>query len=364
MNSWKRCRKMLCVRLDNMGDVLMSSPAFIALRESFGCRITLLTSSMGAPIAPYLPAIDEVLVFDSPWVKRDGLPDPESLTEVVATLKQKNFDAAVIFTAFSQNPLPAALLLYQAKIPRTLAYCRENPYMLLTDWVPEKEPYDFIRHQVIRDLDLVKEVGACVKDERLHVCLSDEEWPDVKAKVESTGADLVRPWLIFHPGVSEVKRQYSTADWISIGQAVSHGGYKILLTGTAEHVHILQEISAGIGNNCIVMPTLSLHEFMLLVKHAPLVVTVNTVTAHIAAAVQTQVIVLYAETNPQHTPWNVPSRIFTFPVADSLQSKNEVLKYVTKNFLIPGAAIATPGEISQAVLQMMTSVLEEKRLVF
>src|SRR5688572_6396513 len=139
MNSWKHCRKILCVRLDNMGDVLMSSPAFVALRESFGGRITLLTSSMGAPIAPYIPAIDEVLVFDSPWVKRDGLPDLESLTEVVATLKQKKFDAAVIFTAFSQNPLPAALLLYQAKIPRTLAYCRENPYMLLTNWIPEKE---------------------------------------------------------------------------------------------------------------------------------------------------------------------------------------------------------------------------------
>jgi ADP-heptose:LPS heptosyltransferase len=364
MNSWKHCRKILCVRLDNMGDVLMSSPAFVALRESFGCRITLLTSSMGAPIAPYIPAIDEVLVFDSPWVKRDGLPDTESLIEVVATLKQKNFDAAVIFTAFSQNPLPAALLLYQAKIPRTLAYCRENPYMLLTNWIPEKEPYDFIRHQVTRDLDLVKEVGARVKDERLQVCLPEEEWPHVKAKVEFTGVDLLRPWLIFHPGVSEVKRQYPTSDWISIGRRVSGEGYRILLTGTAEHVHNLREMSEGIGKNCMVMPTLALHEFMLLVKHAPLVVTVNTATSHIAAAVQTSVIVLYAETNPQHTPWNVRSRIFTFTVTDNLQSKNEVLKYVTKNFLIPGATIATPDEISQTILQMMASVLKQKRLVF
>jgi ADP-heptose:LPS heptosyltransferase len=364
MNSWEYCHEILCVRLDNMGDVLMSTPAIAALKESFGCRITLLTSSMGAPIASYIQCIDEVLVFDAPWVKTKGMEDRDASTRMISTLKDKNFDAAVIFTVFSQNPLPAALLLYQAGIPRRLAYCRENPYMLLTDWVPEKEPYEFIRHQVVRDLDLVKNVNATVKDDRIQLRLTNEEWPELKAKVESYGADLSRPWIIFHPGVSEVKRQYPATDWISIGRNISREGYTILLTGTAEHVPGLCEISAGIGHNCVVLPALTLHEFMLLVRHAPLVLTVNTATAHIAAAVETPVIVLYAETNPQHTPWKVCNRIFTFPVPVNLQSKNEVLKYATTNFILPGSEPANVGQISTTVLEMMRSWSPQERSIF
>jgi ADP-heptose:LPS heptosyltransferase len=363
MTSWTNCRRILCVRLDNMGDVLMSSPAFAALKESFGCTITLLTSSMGAPVAPYVSAIDEVLVWDSPWVKTGEVADPKTVTQLVATLKEKRFDAAVIFTVFSQSALPAAMLLYMAEIPRRLAYCRENPYMLLTDWVPDREPYDLIRHQVKRDLDLVKEVGAFAKDYNIKIQLKEEEWEDLTGKVESLGADLSRPWVIFHPGVSEAKREYPIDDWISIGQAVSRERVTILLTGTAEQATHLERISDGIGKNCVVLQTLTLHELMLLIRHAPLVLTVNTVTAHMAAALQTPVIVLYAETNPQHTPWKVHSKVFTFPVPHELQSRNEVLKYVAANFSLPGASRANSIEVSNAVLEMMSAFLEKDRLV-
>ena len=56
--------------------------------------------------------------------------------------------------------LPAAYLTYLAGIPRRLAHCRENPYQLLTDWVPETEPAEQIRHEVRRQLDLVAAVGG------------------------------------------------------------------------------------------------------------------------------------------------------------------------------------------------------------
>ena len=55
-------------------------------------------------------------------------------------LSARRFDAAVIFTVYSQSPLPAALLLLQAGVPLRLAHCRENPYGLLTQWGREREP--------------------------------------------------------------------------------------------------------------------------------------------------------------------------------------------------------------------------------
>ena len=85
---------------------------------------------------------------------------------MVRKLREQRFDAAVIFSVFSQNPLPAAFLCHLADIPLRLAYCRENPYHVLTHWVPDPEPRAGIRHEVQRQLDLVRPSAAVPRDER------------------------------------------------------------------------------------------------------------------------------------------------------------------------------------------------------
>ena len=108
-----------------------------------------------------MPVIDEVIVYDAPWVKNDVVVnDSKREYAMVRKLRRQRFDAAVIFCVFSQNPLPAAFLCHLADIPLRLAYCRENPYKILTDWVPDPEPKKFIRHEVERQLDLVKTIGC------------------------------------------------------------------------------------------------------------------------------------------------------------------------------------------------------------
>ena len=53
--SWSEARNLLCVRLDGIGDLLMTTPAVRACKESFGCRISLLASNAGAAAARYVP---------------------------------------------------------------------------------------------------------------------------------------------------------------------------------------------------------------------------------------------------------------------------------------------------------------------
>ena len=52
-----------------------------------------------------------------------------------------------------------------------------------------------------------------------------------------------------------------------------------------------------------------LGELAALLSLAPVLITNNTGPAHVAAATGTPVVDLYALTNPQHTPWAVPSRV-------------------------------------------------------
>ncbi len=140
--SWNDAAHLLCVRLDTIGDVLMTTPAIRALKQARpGRRITLLTSAPGAAIVPLVPEIDDCIVYDAPWLKATA-PRANSAPDwaMIERLRAAGFDGAVIFTVYSQNPLPSALLCHLADIPLRLAHCREQPYQLLTDCVREWSP--------------------------------------------------------------------------------------------------------------------------------------------------------------------------------------------------------------------------------
>jgi ADP-heptose:LPS heptosyltransferase len=174
--AWNDAVRVLCVRLDSLGDVLMTTPALRALKLSHPARlIALLTSPAGAVIARAVPEIDEVIVYEAPWMKATpGRADTSADLAMIERVRRMNFDTAVIFTVYSQSSLPAAFFCQLAGIPLRLAHCRENPYLLLSDWIAEPEPHNGIRHEVRRQLDLVASVGCTTSDERLslRVCAS------------------------------------------------------------------------------------------------------------------------------------------------------------------------------------------------
>jgi lipopolysaccharide heptosyltransferase II len=335
-----------------MGDLIMSGPAIRALKQSFDCKITVLTSSMAASIVKHMPEIDDAIIFDVPWIKTEEADN--DLSDIVKTLKSRAFDAAVIFTVYSQSALPSAMLAYQAGIPRVLAYCRENPYGLITDWVPDKEPFEFIKHQVKRDLDLVELVGAEVRDDRLHLEVKSGLWnANVVGKLTLHGINVEQPWIVLHPGVSEVKRQYPLESWIAVAKLLINQGYQVLFTGSKTEKNLTDQLRFATGEGSYSLGgILDLDEFICLIKEAPLVLSVNTGTVHIAAAVGTPVVVLYAQTNPQHTPWKIENKVLQYSVPKDIRSKNEVIAWVNKNLYSVDVPIPTPAEVVTAVLQL------------
>ena len=302
-------KSILCVRLDSIGDVLMTTPAMRALRESLGCSITLLTSAAGAVVAPLVPEIDDTLVFAAPWMKASG-QQPGDDRELIAALGARGFDAAVIFTVYSQSALPAAYLCYLAGIPRRVAHCRENPYQLLTDWVSDPEPASLIRHEVRRQLDLVATLGCSTADERLSFRVP------VAARASAAGLRNGKPLVVVHPGASAASRRYPPEHYSrAIDLLVAETGCDAVFTGDAHESGLVEGIRAAMRHRSrALVGELDLGELGALIDEADLLVSNNTGPAHIAAALGTPVVDLYALTNPQHTPWLVPSRVLNHDV--------------------------------------------------
>ncbi|MFB3819787.1 MAG: lipopolysaccharide heptosyltransferase II [Candidatus Methylomirabilales bacterium] len=310
---WESAERILCVRADGVGDLLMTTPAIRALRESGpGRRVTLLTSSWAAEAAWLVPEVDDVLVHDAPWVKATP-PRSDSRAEhaMAALLRECRFDAAVIFTVYSQNPLPAAFLCYLADIPLRLAHCRENPYQLLTHWVAETEPGQGVRHEVQRQLDLVARVGCATRDVRLSLRVSPAARARVREMLGAAGVRLDEPWVVLHPGATAASRRYPPEGFAEAARRLAdEDGLQIVLSGTQEEAELVARIQAAAGvPSRSLAGRLAFPELCALIAEAHLLIVNNTGPSHVAAAVGTPVVTLYALTNPQHTPWAVPSRV-------------------------------------------------------
>jgi len=357
---WKDCKNLLIIRPDNMGDVLMSSPAIRVLRNFTGARISLLTSSKGAGIARLNPDVDEVIVFDLPWVKTDSQPEPKQLAEIVTWLRLQSFDGCILFTVYSQNPLPAAMIAYMAEIPLRLAYCRENPYGLLTHWLPDQEPYNFIRHQVERDLGLVAHIGATAPRGPLIVAIPPESLKTAAERLNLIGFDLRQRYMIIHPGVSEARREYPLARWVTCGrELIKKIGMPLLITGSGEERELAGSLALAIGTGAYnAAGLLDLAEFSVAVRAATAMISVNTGAVHLAAAVQTPVVVLYAQTNPQHTPWMVPNVVLEYTVPNAMKSKNEVVMHVDRLYYSRPRPFPAETTVVHALQQLLNGQIE------
>lgn len=348
---WNDARRILCVRLDNMGDVLMSTPAIRAMKALRpNARLSLMTSRSGALVADFLPDVDDTIVYDAAWVK-NGSQGNEDDIAAIKELARRRFDAAVIFTVYSQSALPGAMMCHLAGIPLILAHSRENPYRLLSHWVRETEPQQGARHEVQRQLDLVASVGAHSTNTRLAFLTRQADRRSMLQVLRASNVPNAGDWIVVHCGATAESRRYGANGFSSMLSLLDAGGRPVLLTGSAHERELVDRIIAGTqGTNQLVnlAGRLDLGQFGCLIQDASLLISNNTGPVHIAAAVQTPVVDLYALTNPQHTPWQVEHRVLSCDVPCKYCYRS-VCPY-GHNACLTGIA---PEEIVQAAYELL-----------
>jgi ADP-heptose:LPS heptosyltransferase len=248
-------------------------------------------------------------------MKHSGPTDAAADANMIAALRERDFEAAAIFTVYTQSALPAALLCHLAGVPLRAAHSREKPYGLLTQWLPEREPDELVRHEVRRQLDLAAALGAPAADEPLRVVLPAAARERGRALLAEAGLGCAARWAVVHPGSSASSRRYPEELWAPACRAlVEERGVELVFTGDAEEAALVERLRGMAGAGRSFAGRLTLAELAAVIEAAPLLLAGNTGPVHLAAAVGTPVVDLYALTNPQHTPWGVPNRVLSHDV--------------------------------------------------
>ena len=225
MNEWLAAKNILVVRLDNIGDIVMLGPALRAVKEtSPQARLTLLASPAGSAAAPLLPWIDDVITWRVVWQDVGGrMPfNPEREWELINVLAERKFDAALIFTSFSQTPHTPGYACYLAGIPLRAGESKEFGGSTLTTEL-RGAPDEL--HQVERNLRLIEHLGFVVRDRQLAIVIPEEARQAVPVLLERVGLDAEEPFLLLHPGASARARRCSTCTPRTWSGSCSPNGY-------------------------------------------------------------------------------------------------------------------------------------------
>lgn len=287
-------RHTIVVRPDNNGDVLLSGPAIRAVAAGSG-RVTLWAGPRGEAAGRLLPQVDRVLVRELPWI--DLAPDPVDrgwLDATIAEIGALEADAAIILSSFHQSPLPTALVLRSAGVPFIAATSVDYPGSLLD--VRHRISDDV--HEVERSLDLVRSAGfelPAGDDARLRIRPVDAPNP----------VPAGEPYVVVHPGASVPARAWDPGRNAATAAALATVGWRVVVTGGPDETdltgHVAGSHALDLGGRTD-WPTLA-----RVIHDAAVIVTGNTGPAHLAAAVDTPVVELFAPTVPavRWRPWQV-----------------------------------------------------------
>ena len=291
---------VLVARSDNNGDVLLAGPAIRAVAAS-ARRVTLLCGPRGEDAAPLLPGVDDVIVRRLGWI--DPEPQPvrqEQILELVHVLRRLRLDQAIILTSFHQSPLPLALLLRMAGVPKVAAISEDYPGSLLDI---RHHASDGI-HEVERSLSLVARCGFRLPvgdDGRLQV-----------NPLPGRGQEGDRPYVVVHPGASAPARTWPAEKHAALVRALADSGRRrVIVTGSAEERALTRRVAGRHPRVSDLGGRLSFSQLASVIRDADAIVVGNTGPAHLAAAVGTPVVSLFAPVVPaaKWRPWMVRHRL-------------------------------------------------------
>jgi len=293
-------RRILVVRPhDQLGDLLLSTPAFRALRRRFpGATIGMIVRDYCADAVKHNPSIDRVMIF-----YENGLRwTPKRIWSFGKQLYHK-WDMAIVFSSESHSftsDLLATLsgAKYILGSERFVFHgCTKNFFynLIAPDIGHEK-------HQTKRNLDIVRYIGANTKDLTESVCITGLEHIAIRNEFRSVYDNNDDNLIIgLHIGANKVENRWPVEHFAELAQELQekHPVRIVVFWGPREAELILQFLKLVWFNPTTIEPS-TLRRQAIHFSFCDMVVCNDTGIMHLCAAVGTPLVAIFGPTDPTY----------------------------------------------------------------
>jgi ADP-heptose:LPS heptosyltransferase len=282
--------KILVLQLKRIGDLVLTTPALVALREYFpDAHITLAVADGCAGLLPAMPGVTETLAF------RRNAPNARTWLRMVFS----GFDSCLDFTGNDRSAF--FTLLSKANMRATFAWVQKSrARSLFYNRFIDAPVRDF--HTIDHYLALLEAVGAPTTPRPPELRIPAKTAERVAQLLAESG--ISGPFVLAHPGTARPEKYWYPQRWAAvIDQVRERHGLPCVMTGSAdgfemEHVvEILRRTKTPVAN---LAGRLDLLTVAALTQQAALVLTVDSAPMHFASCFGTPQVALFGPTNPFH----------------------------------------------------------------
>lgn len=276
----------LCIlRLSAIGDVCNTIATVQAIQKQWPeTHITWITGKLEAQL---LQAIDdvEVIVFD----KKAGLDGYKSLWK---QLKGREFDALL----HMQYAIRASVATLGIKAKYKLGFSSDRSQDFQTLFTNVKVPSPSSLHVADGLMAFANQIGVPQSELSWSLSYSEEDSTWAKAKL-----DAEHPNLLLVPGASKAYKNWNAKGYVDVINHARKKGWNVILAGSPAKVEVdlANEIQALLREPCLnLVGESSILQMLALIDKVEMVVAPDTGPAHMASAMNTPIIGLYAHHNP------------------------------------------------------------------
>jgi len=283
-------KNILVVSSTAIGDTLLSTPAIRAVRERYPqARIVAHFNIKNMELFENNPHIDEIVPYHRGYKK---------IFRTIMNFRKHKFDLALIFHGNEPQATPMAYLSgasFIVKVPNT------SEYRFLLSNKNQILHWEDLTHGVEQRLKAADLADCRISDKRMVLPIAKGGEPVVNKFLENSGITAADSIVGFQAGASTLSRMWFPDRFAELGKRLisSYPEVKIVITGSPQEYNNCKGIADDIGEKAIVSAgKIPLKYIPSLIKRFKALVTGDTGFMHIAVAVGTPVVALFAVSDP------------------------------------------------------------------
>jgi ADP-heptose:LPS heptosyltransferase len=286
--------KILVVRPDRLGDVLLSTPVFEAIKKHYPrAHLTVLVRESVAPLLRGLASVDEVLVYD-PDRKHRGF---KGLRLLSAQIRKREFRVSIALQSTGRIALATVL----ARVRYRIGPLSKLHSFLFYNRGVRQHRSQVEMHEADYNLQLLRRLGIRLASRLVstRVDIPEVEMSRARLWLENLGWKSTEPLIVVHPGMGGSALNWPEAHYLEFIRALLKENRQVLLTAGPAEADLAERMRQGLGSLAEKLWVYinsggdSVTYLGALYSHASLVVAPSTGPLHLAVALERPVVTFY-----------------------------------------------------------------------
>ncbi|RJP29701.1 MAG: lipopolysaccharide heptosyltransferase II [Candidatus Omnitrophota bacterium] len=288
-------KRILIVRTDRIGDVVLSTPVIKNLRNRFpSAYIAMVVSPQAKEIIDNNPYLDEVILYDKDKEHKGW----QQSMEFAGLLAKKKFDIAIILHPTNRMHL----LTFLAKIPVRVGYDKKMGFLLSKKIKHTKQLGQ--KHELEYNLDLLKAIGINAEDKELIFNIRPEVEIWARHKLMNLGVKDNEKVIAIHPSASCPSKIWPHERFAQLAdKLIEKYSFKVLIVAAAKDNYLAEKVMKEMYNEAINLSgETSVSQLAAILKRSVLFISNDSGPVHVASAVNTPVISIFGRNQAGLSP--------------------------------------------------------------